>query len=310
MSLESKVMQETLNKICSFFDLGESTDFSRAPGDANANYFVQTPSGRYLIKIIQEQHSEEDKKIEQQYLQRLKEYSFPTTSYLSNSQGEIVYQEDKVMAMAQKEISSTPVNQVNSELAKQMGTTLAQLHQIPFTNLPTKKHWLEPSYLPQSLALAQKEFPQLIELKELEKVFHTLSFSPDNSPQSIVHGDLYSSNALFQKGKLLAFIDWEEVGQGSRLLDFCITLSELCWEGGSFDKEVYLAFYEGYRKVICFTEEEKEHLKGAFLYGALTRTIWRFLHTNYYYPDEKKKNRYRLFWEIGLNKQQLPEINS
>lgn len=310
MSLESKVMHKTLNKICSFFDLGESTGFSRAPGDANANYFVQTPSGRYLIKIIQEQHSEEDKKIEQQYLERLEEHNFPTASYLSNPQGKIVYQKDEVMAMTQKEISSTPVDQVNPELAKQMGTTLAQLHQIPFTDLPPKNHWLEPNYLPQSLALAQREFPQLPELKELERVFHSLSFSPNNFPQSIVHGDLYSSNALFQKDKLLAFIDWEEVGQGSRLLDFCTTLSELCWEEGSFNKEVYLAFYEGYRKVICFTEEEKEHLNGAFLYGALTRTIWRFLHTNYYYPDEKKKNRYCLFWELGLNNQKLPEISN
>lgn len=50
-------------------------------------------------------------------------------------------------------------------------------------------------------------------------------------PKGIVHGDVFSDNALFLNGRLVAIIDWEEVCEDSLLIDVGMTI---CGKSGFF----------------------------------------------------------------------------
>jgi aminoglycoside phosphotransferase (APT) family kinase protein len=67
---------------------------------------------------------------------------------------------------------------------------------------------------------------------------------PQYNPDCVLHGDYWPGNTLWQDGKLVAAIDWEEAELGDPLADIAITRLDLLW---AFGPEVMQLFTSCYR---------------------------------------------------------------
>ena len=299
-------MNNLLQDISNFFGLGVIKEIKKGGGFANENYFVVTENGAYVIKIVLEKRFKaEDKLREQLYIERLREFNFPVVGYIKSPKGDIIYQKNDRLALIQKKIGGSHP-ETNEDIARQMGEKMAKLHKIPFDSLPEKGNWLQESYLANSIAILKKNFYNNKYIRELIKLYRALDFRAENLPKSIIHSDLFADNTLFENGKLVAIIDWEEVGIGPSLLDFGIAVIGFCFRDNSFKINLYKVLYESYNKNRPFTQIEERQIEEAVKYAAIGTTIWRFLYYNYYYPNEKLKNRFQLFWKQKLDKWQKP----
>tara|TARA_Y100001960_G_scaffold220563_1_gene230694 strand:+ start:154 stop:603 length:450 start_codon:yes stop_codon:yes gene_type:complete len=59
----------------------------------------------------------------------------------------------------------------------------------------------------------------------------------------LLHGDLWPGNVLWQDGRLVAVVDWEDGAAGARLIDVAIARSDLSWGYGWDAMEAFTARY-------------------------------------------------------------------
>lgn len=99
--------------------------------------------------------------------------------------------------------------------------TLAAIHRVDWqTTLPG---WAEPQDLADEI---RKWAPTLLKSQNLEWVRDgqevaalLMESRPADNDLTVVHGDYYSNNWLFQDGEITAILDWEISGIGSPALD-------------------------------------------------------------------------------------------
>lgn len=68
---------------------------------------------------------------------------------------------------------------------------------------------------------------------------------PRRNPQRVLHGDFWPGNALWNKGRLMAVIDWEDAAFGDPLADLGNARLEMFWAFGSAAMQ---HFTEAYRQ--------------------------------------------------------------
>lgn len=288
-----------LQQASTFFDLGKVSSIFKAGGYANVNYCVETDSGSYIFKFNLE-HPEADILEEIQYLERLRQYNFPSPYYLANKVGKFVCKQGNFVITVQPRIEGNKPKP-SLHTARQIAKALAQLHRIPTKDLPFKKHWLQPEYLPGAVRIAKEQLPKidvsgfLYEYEQIKDIdFRSL-------PQSITHGDVHPDNCLYTNGLLTAILDWEEVGIGISLLDLARAILGFCFEDYT-KPELILAMINEYENVRDLTPEEKISLPKAVRYTGLALSIWLLLQFNLYRPDENLKDEYKFYWDKGLGR--------
>lgn len=308
-----RTLEAKLNAIADHFGLGEVLDVQQIDRGTNQNYLVATIRGTYLFKIIVNT-TLGDMLNGLPFLQRLEEQQFRMTAYyLQSPSGEVAYHSPDCDAVVMRRLSGGPP-ELSPSVSREIGRYLAQLHLIPCDNLPEKRHWLDAHYLPETLQKAVALHGDE-KLSETRKVFASLSdFQPATFPQAIIHGDLDASNCLFDGDRLVAFIDWQEIGVSAALMDFVQTVLGFCFvDPGEysdywaiFDPAFYRALYESYISVRPFSQYEQEHLDDALKYVGLTQPVWRMLAWEQYHSGEEMVETASLYWKFGLDKLTLP----
>ncbi len=309
-SLEAK-----LAAITEHFAIGRIETYLRAPG-TNDNYLVTTTDGGiYLCKMIVNTTLEEILS-GLPLLQRLEEEGFTATAYYLNApDGRVFYHSPDCDAVVLRGLPGSMPRQT-PEVSREIGIHLAQLHRIPSTGLPEKRHWLDASYLPEAIQAAV-ELHSAEKLSETLKIFNSLhTFKPASLPQAIVHGDLDTTNCLFAGERLVAFVDWQEIGVSAALMDFMQTVLGFCFRENSpgstywavFDPALYRALYAGYTSVRPFSDDEKVQLGDALKYVGLTQPVWSMLAWQRYHPGEEMVEKTLLYWAFGLDRLTLPKL--
>ncbi|GLV53512.1 homoserine kinase [Dictyobacter sp. S3.2.2.5] len=301
-----RTLEEKLTAIATHFALGPVIDFERTSG-TNDNYLASTPSGGYLFKIIT--NSPLQKVLDGlPFLQRLQEYHFTASAYyLSAPDGNQFYHSPDCDAVVLTRLPGS-MPQPSQKVSQAIGAQLARLHLVPSQNLPTKPHWLDASYISRSLHSAIQLYgPE--RLQQTLRIVHSLSdFQPETFPQSIVHGDLDTTNCLFDGYWLVAFVDWQEIGVGAAIMDFAMTVLGFCFvdapEGSDywacFDPELFQSLFSGYQSIRPFSDYELTHLDAAFTHTGLTQPLWTMLNWEQYHPGEEMVETNLLYWKYGL----------
>jgi homoserine kinase type II len=101
------------------------------------------------------------------------------------------------------------------------------------------------------------------------------SFAEANWKESVIHGDLYYDNTLFNNEKLGVILDFEQSGRGEAILDLGISISGTCLEKGMIIAPLVSSYLEGYQSVRPLPKEEKAHLIDAICLGLLSISLWR-----------------------------------
>ncbi len=71
---------------------------------------------------------------------------------------------------------------------------------------------------------------------------HQLAESPTHL--TLLHGDFWPGNSLWQDGQLVAVIDWEDVALGDPLIDLARSRSEIAWIFGLEAMNTFTAHYQ------------------------------------------------------------------
>ena len=126
---------------------------------------------------------------------------------------------------------------------QQMATQLAHIHQFD-----AAQHDL--SFLPEvganCLELGRERpfpnplFPREPEIRQ-RLAAYKLPLSP-NKP-TLLHGDFWPGNCLWQGGELTAVIDWEDACLGDPLIDLAQSRSEISWIFGPEAVEIFTVHY-------------------------------------------------------------------
>ncbi len=308
----SKILQE----IADHFQIGRITSRKQFGGNTNENYLLTTKRGDFVCKIFLEKCLEDIEK-EFSFLEYLESKNIPVSIPLSSGleKEKRIYAKGKTIAMVCKKIDGIhPKRTIDT--CKKLGIFLAQLHEVPIKtlkesqkkNFTEKSHWLMPSYLPVAIVTLRQYknlFPReaKIMIDAYEKIKHIDITSHE---QKIVHGDLYLGNVLFKNNKIIAVLDWENVGIGSALLDFARSALALSIPKTKFHPDLFRAFLAGYRAVRSFTYTNKQ-LADALTYTYLTRATWMLLQFGLYHPNKQKLHKYRHFFGSIRNWGNIPK---
>lgn len=101
-----------------------------------------------------------------------------------------------------------------------------------------------PAYLRQMASALARIHSLDVELLNLSFLPRQSEVLPASGRLSLVHGDYWPGNILWQEQKLAAIIDWEDACVGSPLYDLANCRLELLW---AFDQHVMQAFTSEYQ---------------------------------------------------------------
>ena len=88
--------------------------------------------------------------------------------------------------------------------------------------------------------------------------------SVDTGIKSIVHGDAKISNMLFKDGKVIGFLDWDTVMEGSIPEEIADCIRSACISDGKLDTHAAKALIEGYKNTSRGDEKITDLIPGAF----------------------------------------------
>lgn len=288
--------EERLSEICDFFNLGSLIKIHKVIECANLNFFVQTKTGEYVIKIIREPHTTNDKASEATYIQYVTHFGIPAPPYLKNKSGEILFKCGDTLIMVQRTFPGKEPA-INTKTVSWVGYILGKLSSFPYEHLPQRYGWLNPEYAEENVStLKEMHDPtanEIIAAYESCKVFEE-KILPD-LPQSIIHGDPHSGNMLFLHDAPCGVLDWEDSTINASLMDYASAVIYWCLkENGELDRKMYTAFRNAYLENRPLIGTEIYYFEECARYVGVLQTMWRFLN----YPEEEREDA---LWTLNLN---------
>ncbi|MEO8396744.1 MAG: phosphotransferase, partial [Chloroflexota bacterium] len=127
---------------------------------------------------------------------------------------------------------------------RQFAAALAQIHQIDASNPQL-------SFLPQhdliyadKLKLRPAQLDDSLDEGRIRDTLEAVWPLAQNNAATLLHGDYWPGNLLWQAGKLAAVIDWEDALLGDPLLDLGNSRLEILWAFGEEAMERFTDHYQ------------------------------------------------------------------
>ena len=79
----------------------------------------------------------------------------------------------------------------------------------------------------------------------------------DKLPKTVIHGDLFRDNALFDGEEITGVIDFFTAGRGFMIYDLAVCANDWCVSHNVLDKDRLASFIKGYESLRALTEDEK-----------------------------------------------------
>lgn len=247
-------------------------------GISNSNYRVQTQDHVYLLKVSNDK-SFEDLNNEQILLGKLKELNYPLSLQCYKTlKGELVYQYKNLYGVLFPFIKGIPPGP-SDQTCREIGYALGLLHdKTKNVSKGDIRDYSDIGHDASSIAKFTQEpscpndFKNAFDLMLANKLDQYLKA---NKSYSIIHGDLYYDNTLFQEEKVAAMLDFEQAGYGEVILDLGISISGSCIEKGQINPDLVKSYLEGYEKTFRLNNEEKLFINEAILLGLFSIALWR-----------------------------------
>lgn len=136
-----------------------------------------------------------------------------------------------------------------ADLIVQLATQLARIH-----TLDCAAHEL--AFLPQQEQISTQKLrarparlDESLDEGRIRAALETAWPRPQQNPSVLLHGDFWPGNTLWQAGRLVAIIDWEDAKIGDPLADLANTRLEILW---AFGIDAMQNFTRHYRSLTTF----------------------------------------------------------
>jgi homoserine kinase type II len=269
-------------------------------GISNSNYrvdLVGRNNNSLLLKISNDKNRQELQH-EQDILNLLKEHNYPfSLAPLKTISGELVYNFEHLHGVLFPFVEGE-ILAPNKQVCEQIGSSLGQLHALaskfnhqsirPHNNVGFDHYDITPKH--ETMLKIEGLYSQCRELlpSDPSEFYHLL-----NQRQGLIHGDLYYDNVLFQNGKLLTLLDFEQAGIGPQLLDIGISISGSCISAQKeLDRELIESYLLGYQKFYPLSKNELKYIDESIILGLISIALWRVKRFNILELDKTKTDNY------------------
>ena len=280
MAIYTLIDRAELDEIVDDYGLGRLLVSDGVPcGSVNTHYLLDTPKGRYVLKI-DEVKSELEVKREIDLLLFLKKHAFPCPQPIADRRGRNYRELGGKCVSLYRHIDgeSTTAEDLTLGQIENLGRMLADLHLIG----KGYKKGIENRF----------SFDRIFELYRdvrdklpayFKKVIRTLDEEVDylhyyleaKLPKGIIHGDLFCDNVLFRKDKVVAVLDFEAACRGKFVFDLATAVNALCFAGGRFELRRFEALISGYESLRTLSLAEWDAFPNELRFSALRFTITR-----------------------------------
>jgi homoserine kinase type II len=155
---------------------------------------------------------------------------------------------------------------VTPEIAGEFGAALAELHRAGL-DLPAS--WRRRSIYDHAHLVARYQRFATSRDPELAEAIDVLGAEladaaaatavRERATHGIIHGDLFRDNVLWDAGRLVAILDFEQASGGSIAYDVAVCLNDWCWDG-DIRIDLAAALLAGYQGVRPLTTADREAL--------------------------------------------------
>ncbi len=312
--------------------VGALVSFARLDaGTINSNYRVQTDRGRFFLRL-NEGKSDPDVDYEVGLLKQLVDSGLSTplpvvantgsrwVAYRSTAASEEPTTVSKqAMLFPWVEGDHLAADDVDEAAIRQLGRALASMHEAT-SRLP--KAWIrENAYSTKAIANRLEaigkreiahgptEITDIVPLLSSEiDWLKTQASTRAESPTLVIHGDLFRDNVMFNSGKLVALIDFEQAGGGTAGYDIAVCINAWCFVSGRFQPNLIAALVSAYREARDQSSIAPTALwieaRAAALRFAVTRITDVFF-TGLERPDKSYKRYLERLQELQTNGQAL-----
>jgi homoserine kinase type II len=272
-----------LERFLMIYDIGDLHSFEAiSAGIENSNYFVtlvNAADATEFVLTITEAFSFEDVPFFNDLMNRLHKQGLPvphaqrTLDGMSSAIfcGKPTWLFSKLAGRHPEVISQNHCSIIGENLARLHLSAMDAKYQRenPYCSkwmqdtLNQVKHRIDKVDLPGINALATKYV-------ELEK--------NDQLPRGIIHGDLFTDNALFEGEKLSGIIDFYHACNDFLIQDIAVTINDWCkTSSGLIDETLKSCLLEGYQSQRKLSLEENNHLPIFQQIAALRFSLTRIL---------------------------------
>jgi homoserine kinase type II len=274
-----------LADVAGAFALGALRSARAIPdGTINSNFTVETERGAWFVRV-NEGKSEADVAWEAQLVAALAAGGVVTPPPVVARDGRPyapLRGTDKwVSVFAWRAGRHLGPDEVTFEAAAQIGAALAVLHG---TALALPAAWRRRSiYDHEHLVARYATFaanpdPELARAlgvlgEELAAAAAAASIR-ERATHGIIHGDLFRDNVLWEAGRVVAILDFEQASGGSLAYDLAVCLNDWCWNG-AVRLDLAAALLAGYQRVRPLTAADRAALLVEVRAAAARFTITR-----------------------------------
>ena len=274
------------------YDVGGLTQFKPATqGIENTNYFISTRKGadlqgqvdEYVLTLVEELGGDsEARRIMIEMLDRCHELGLPVPTLIRSLTGD---PEGRLLDKPVLLCTRIPGSHVSHPVrghCESIGRFLARFHLAMLPMVDKVKpyiravDWLT-DCVDQVKDRVSPERKFLLE-QSLQVVESLLNRSDVRSlPQSVIHGDLFRDNALFDSNGLTGILDFYHAGVGYQVYDIAVAINDWCVFEGKVDEQRALALIGAYNAIRSLTPVEESFLCHFLLYGALAFWLSRLI---------------------------------
>lgn len=265
-------------------------------GLGNSNYLLATNQGQYVLTIFEIEPLQVLEMVDVLLLLEKNDFPAPRLEYLKT--GEVITEFNGKSVSLKPYITGQVLGHLKHKQVNQVGSALAELHEIPAPkNLSTQHTYQKTAYpqiMEQEINLSYKKWVR-------ERSDEILASIPPKLPVGIIHGDIFIDNLLFERGEFRAIIDFEDVSQIAKIFDVGMAIVGICTEDSKIDISKSNALVNGYQTVRPLEEIDKESLKIFIEWAAILTSTWRFWKYNIDTPGTESSNRYVQMVDIAKN---------
>jgi homoserine kinase type II len=268
-----------VSTLASAYEIGDLRAFSGIPaGSVNSNFSVETPRGRWFLRVYEEQDLA-GAEAETRLLLHLAARGVPTPAPVPRRDGRLVSK------IAEKPAALFPWQQggmrcqaaVSPEDAKRVGAALAHVHVQGEGAERGAGRFRDADLLVRLDRIANAEDPSLAaHAAPLRARIERWSRARDPSlRRGLVHGDLFRDNVLWSEtGDIVALLDFESASDGVLAYDLAVTILAWC-VGERLDVDLARAMVAGYQHIRSLDPAERRGFLAEACMAALRFAITR-----------------------------------
>jgi len=279
----TRLGQAELAELAAMFQLGTLAGVQAiAAGTINSNFEVATDRGRWFVRI-NEGKSEADVAYEAQLVTAFAAGGVVTPPPVRARDGRPY----AALPGAAKWVSVFPWRpghhlgpaEITPAIAGELGAALAQIHVL---GLAQPASWRRRSIYDHDHLVARyagfagSSDPALARAIAVlgDELAVATAAARRAASHGIIHGDLFRDNVLWEGGRMVAILDFEQASGGSLAYDLAVCINDWCWtDAVRFD--VVAALLAGYQRLRPLTDADRAALPIEVRAAAARFTITR-----------------------------------